>query len=312
MTYIHRPPRRGRTALSNIVLVAAMACACILSWCVYQRSLRQAGSGSPSAPPDPRLSYTGPFKNIHPDVVYVNDDLCAQCHVREAKTWNQHPMHRTLTPIEKTATLPLDARSHNPFAALGQRFEVIRRDGGTWHKRSALDGKGNLLFEQELPVHFAIGSGSHAHSYLSVRGSIVLQTPITWYAQNPSSQFWDLSPGFAANGLSGRRIGGDCLYCHSNGANEDPLEETTYREPIFPNGHGIGCQRCHGPGSEHVKNPGIVKTPSGDLDPTIVNPARLSGDLREGVCWQCHLEGAVRSPAPWPRTLRIPPGAASR
>jgi predicted CXXCH cytochrome family protein len=48
-----------------------------------------------------------------------------------------------------------------------------------------------------------------------------------------------------------------------------------------------------------VKNPGIlveVETAGGKrkLDPTIVNPAHLSPQLRESVCWQCHLEGDVR------------------
>jgi Flp pilus assembly protein TadD len=243
---------------------------------------------------DPRLSYSGPFKNVHPDIACIDDAVCADCHVKEAKTFSRHPMARTLIPIDRNEPLPLDHMARNPFEAFGQRFEVLKREGRIRHVRSALDSKGKPLFEQELPVDFAVGSGTHAHSFAFLRGSTVLQTPITWFAQNKSDRFWALSPGFVPNVLAGRRIGADCLYCHSNGANEDPDDETTYRQPIFPYGHGIGCQRCHGPGAEHVKEPGIVQTPSGMLDPTIVNPAHLTHSLREAVCWQCHLEGEVR------------------
>ena len=43
----------------------------------------------------------------------------------------------------------------------------------------------------------------------------------------------------------------------------------------------VGCERCHGPGSEHAKNP-----------PThIVNPARLDYVHANDVCIQCHFQG---------------------
>ncbi len=55
----------------------------------------------------------------------------------------------------------------------------------------------------------------------------------------------------------------------------------------------IGCERCHGPGALHVaaNQPGAAATGG---DRTIVNPRRLSPQLREGVCEQCHLQGETR------------------
>jgi Flp pilus assembly protein TadD len=254
---------------------------------------RPAGPQQPGLPVnDPRLAYRGPFRNVQPEVAYVPESLCADCHAAEAKTYRRHPMARTLLPANQAPLPPLTAAVHNPFTALGQRFEVVSRGDRLLHTRSAFDESGSPLFRHEIEVDFAIGSGTHAYSYLAVRGSTVLQTPITWFAEK---RRWDLSPGFEPNVLAGRRIGADCLFCHSNGANEDPGQETTYRQPLFPNGHGIGCQRCHGPGGEHVQTPGTrIQTEIGFLDPTIVNPRYLSPHLRESICWQCHLEGDVR------------------
>jgi predicted CXXCH cytochrome family protein len=48
----------------------------------------------------------------------------------------------------------------------------------------------------------------------------------------------------------------------------------------------VGCEKCHGPGSEHVKNP---------VNSTIINPARLDYVQANDTCIQCHSQG--RPPA---------------
>jgi Flp pilus assembly protein TadD len=289
-----KPEPRGLKGLWLITLGLGVLAAGGLIWHFYFRTpadpIREETKKDLPAP-DPRLSYQGPFKNIHPDVAYVSESECARCHKGHAKTFAQHPMARTLASIEQ-ASLRFDPKMHKPFEAFGQQFHVEYRDGKTIHVRSALDQAGKALFRHELEVKYVIGSGVRAHSYLAVRGATVLHSPITWYAQK---KVWDLSPGFVVPFLAGRRVGGDCLYCHSNGASEDPKNDTAYGDPIFPNGYGIGCQRCHGPGAEHVKEPGkMIQTELGKLDPTIVNPAHLTPHLRDSICWQCHLEGTVR------------------
>src|SRR5262249_17360965 len=90
-----------------------------------------------------------------------------------------------------------------------------------------------------------------------------------------------------------RQIGEECLFCHSNGATLVPGTQNHYQTPLFPNGYGIGCERCHGPGQLHV----VARRqgpPEEAADHTIVNPAHLEPVLRDAICEQCHLQGEAR------------------
>lgn len=238
---------------------------------------------------DPRLEYAGPFQNIHPEVRYVGDARCAECHDDIARTYHQHPMARSLLPLtDKAQQPPLDEVHHNPFEALGRRFQVEIRGEQSWH-RQELSGNTSQARRPENEVHYSIGSGTRGYSYLTNHEGFLFQSPISWYAQKQS---WDLSPGFREAMLPGRPVAGMCLFCHAHRAQIDEDSENHYQEPIFL-GHGIGCERCHGPGERHVDNPG-QRDPKTGVDHTIVNPRHLEPALREAVCEQCHLAGEAR------------------
>jgi tetratricopeptide (TPR) repeat protein len=156
-----------------------------------------------------------------------------------------------------------------------------------------------------LPVTYVIGSGQATRSYLAERHGVLTQSPLTWYAHR---QAWDMSPGFAeANDRFSRRIGPECLYCHTDPVTPEPFTQNVFREiPL-----GIGCERCHGPGEGHVVrwsgSEGDAAGPPGRPDPTIVNPARLDRDRSMAVCQQCHLAG-VTIPSAGRRTYDFRPG----
>ena len=71
---------------------------------------------------------------------------------------------------------------------------------------------------------------------------------------------------------------GLCDGCHS--VNFDIARKTVTE-------WNVGCERCHGPGSEHAARPARAN---------IVNPARLDPIAAVDVCVQCHSEGHPRAP----------------
>jgi predicted CXXCH cytochrome family protein len=66
------------------------------------------------------------------------------------------------------------------------------------------------------------------------------------------------------------------------GAVNDPNGEADIDGDGVPNELNIGCEVCHGPGSEHVKSP-MAKKAS-----TIVSPAKLASERATVICTQCH------------------------
>jgi tetratricopeptide (TPR) repeat protein len=256
-----------------------------------------------SAPPDPRLAYQGPYQNVHPDVAFVGSKRCGECHSDIARSYARHPMARTLMPIAELAESQVYEGHHNPFQALNCFFAVQRQGKKVYHRGKMVDWNGKPVFEMEQEVHFAVGSGNHGHSYITNRDGFLFQTAISWYerkkgAAGDSRGMWDVSAGDFQATLDGRPIGPECLFCHSNRARHRPGSWNAYEKPIFA-GHGIGCERCHGPGDKHVRDPGQFQPAPWSpknvrIDPTIVHPGKLPPALREAVCQQCHLEGAAR------------------
>jgi predicted CXXCH cytochrome family protein len=239
---------------------------------------------------DPRLTYAGPFLNIHPDVAYVGDEKCSECHLDKALSFRRHPMARSLLPVSRIAAgQRYDAGAHNPFEVFGTQFLVERRGERVVHRQAGRDEKGDPVYEFDMPVDYVIGSGARGHSYLTDRDGYLFQTPISWFSQK---QIWDTSPGFGVEGHPGRPVTDMCLFCHANRARPQEGYINRFEEPLF-DGYAIGCERCHGPGGRHVKKPGR-KDPATGADYTIVNPYHLPADLRAAVCEQCHLAGEAR------------------
>ena len=239
---------------------------------------------------DPRLAYGGPYQNIHPDVKYVGDEACALCHDQQTESFRRHPMGRSLFPMGSAPLRPpIDEKHRNPFSALARSFRIEQNGGRTVHHEFRGRASDAPIYDFPMEVKYAIGSGTHAQSYLWEKEGYLLQTPISWYAQKG---IWDVSPGWLDVG-GGRSVDGRCLFCHSNRVEPMAGYANRFAEPVF-RGHTIGCERCHGPGEKHVAYWNGQAAPGQSEEYTIVNPRKLPWRQREAVCRQCHSEGETR------------------
>lgn len=126
-----------------------------------------------------------------------------------------------------------------------------------------------------------VGSGAAGRSYFYGLEGFLFQAPVTWYAQKGR---WDMSPGYEQDRdpAWNRAVTPNCLFCHASQVRSIYGTENGYADPPFQQ-DGVGCERCHGAGSEHVQ--GKAK---------MVNPAKLDPMRRDSVCSQCHLAGEAR------------------
>ncbi|MCL5105635.1 MAG: hypothetical protein M1133_16190 [Armatimonadetes bacterium] len=108
-------------------------------------------------------------------------------------------------------------------------------------------------------VAFVLGKGTREQAYLDANLQVL---PGAW---DIKSKAWKATP--AADGAT------QCVGCHTTGYD---AEKKSYTEL------GVGCEACHGPGSEHMAKPSKDNAP---------NPAKLSGKLQGMVCGSCHSLG---------------------
>lgn len=230
-----------------------------------------------------------PYKNTRPGVKYVGSAACIACHEGEHATYQHTGMAQSMAAVDLSREPP-DGRYDHP--ASKSRYEVRRRDGQMWHRELLLTGGEEEVLLQEYPVTYVTGSGRHSLTYVVEDDGFFMESPITWYT---SKKAWGMSPGYDRPNHNGfeREIGETCLVCHAGQIKAEG--KSLHRMQITE--AAIGCEQCHGPGELHVQRQEASKKQPEKVasvgDDTIVNPVRLSRELSEAVCQQCHLRAAA-------------------
>jgi Flp pilus assembly protein TadD len=229
---------------------------------------------------------------------YVPDARCALCHAALYRSYQEVGMARSFfrprddNRIEDFTTAPL---YHAPSR---QWMQIVRRGDRLVFRRWQAGDDGRPLHTFEVEVDWVLGSGHHARTYLyRTPDGALFQLPLAWYSQEGR---WGMAPGYDRPDHDGvlRRVRRECLFCHNAypeaPAGSDAANAAQTFSSELP--EGTGCQRCHGPGAEHVRRAlgGIDVRDS--IRAAIVNPAKLAPALRDDVCNQCHLLPAVALP----------------
>jgi tetratricopeptide (TPR) repeat protein len=226
---------------------------------------------------------------------YVEDRACANCHGELYESYQEVGMARAFYRPSQELLIEDFANAHFFHEASQRHYEMLWHDGKMTFRRYQLDGNGQPINVFACDVDWIMGSGNHARSYLYQTPSGELyQLPIGWYSQ---SRTWGMSPGFDKREHLGlmRLVRRGCMSCH-NAYPDVPVGSDTFSKPhTFPHElpAGLGCQRCHGPGARHARMAFIGDAGEEEIRAAIVNPARLTSELRNDICYSCHLQPAV-------------------
>ncbi len=213
---------------------------------------------------------------------YVDARVCATCHPKIARTYAQTGMARSFHRSALRGSV--EAYHHQPSDTW---YAMAARDGAYYQRRWRIGPTGEKLAAQESRVDYVMGSGNHARTYLhrTERGALI-ELPLAWYPENGGT--WAMGPGHdRAYMLPPRPIAYECMFCHNAYPRIPAGHDERGSEPLYSGDlpEGIDCQRCHGPGGNHLR-----AATREAARRTIVNPARLSPERQMEVCMQCHLE----------------------
>jgi Tfp pilus assembly protein PilF len=233
---------------------------------------------------------TSLWKNVYDTSArYVGMQTCRTCHEGVYQTFIQTGMGQSFDH----ATRQKSAADFSPAHAI-----VYDKDLDFWYKpywdkdslyimEFRLEGK-DTVHKRIQKVDYIVGSGQHTNSHIYNSNGYLYQAPITFYTQKHQ---WDLAPGFekGASSRFQRLIELECMSCHNGYPDFVANSQNKYLSVKT----GIDCERCHGPGSLHVKDKmaGVIVDTSKGPDYTIVNPRRLPTDLQNNICQRCHLQG---------------------
>jgi hypothetical protein len=214
---------------------------------------------------------------FHPTAGFLGATACAECHREQHDGFIQTAHHLTSRVGSPDAFIgPLDAPDNRMRSEETKiSFTMKRTDDGA--AQTVVLGDWSF----QVPMDVIAGSGKIAQTFLYWHGDALYQAHASYFRQPDR---WLNSPGFNDRDAKySRVIRPACLECH-----------VTYIKQKRPPNHyhkdsaiwGISCERCHGPGKDHVDYHRVH--PSEGTGKYIVNPREMSRSQSLDICGQCH------------------------
>jgi tetratricopeptide (TPR) repeat protein len=252
------------------------------SW-LLSRCFLQRGDWSQAAA---TLQQASSYRAEHPlesePAPYVGEARCTACHRAQADTLLASRHATTFALARDLGSLPLPV---DPLPDPGnpQVAHQLRSRNGVLVAETRADKK-----VWRAVVDYAFGSPDHYTSLVGRddRGQTFL-IRMSCY-RSPRGSGWDVSTGLSPQPadqeefLGEKMVGDDgarrCLHCHTTNF-------YSIRHGVGPEAadHAIGCERCHGPGGNHV-----AAVAAGFSDPAIISPGAASPAAINLICANCH------------------------
>jgi predicted CXXCH cytochrome family protein len=180
---------------------------------------------------------------------YTGSAACQKCHAEIYSHWRKTPMANVVRDPREHPDAIIPDLVTNPLTKFTKE-QVALVYGSLWKQRY-FTKSGDDYFPQ--PAQWDVAAKTW-RPYFVANGT-------DWWA-----------PLYPADNFQ-RPTGPTCDGCHSVDYNIRTKQVVEWN---------VGCERCHGPGSEHVAHPAYAN---------ILNPARMNFVQANDTCIQCHSQG---------------------
>ena len=228
------------------------------------------------------------------DNEYIDATLCAGCHARIYQTYRGTGMARSFYRPTPRNTVEDYAKKNRYYHRASDTYYAMLQRGGKYYQRRWQIGFANQETNaEEWKIDYVMGSGNHVRTYLhrTIRSTLI-ELPLAWYAGKGRLLGDESRVRHRSSDHSGERSA--TIACSATTPIRRSPPATTIRAPsrstrgALP--EGIDCQRCHGPGGNHVRAAQIPGAKRRDLRSASSIRRGLAADRQMEVCMQCHLE----------------------
>jgi predicted CXXCH cytochrome family protein len=213
----------------------------------------------------------------------VGSQACASCHPAIYRSFTRTQMAQSSGRVGTQQPKEQFDRSEFRDSSGAFAYTVGRDTSGYYFDFRQQGAKQPQPIQGRRPLDYFVGSGNAARSYITNIDGFLYEAPVAYFRSLAS---WRSAPGIAQLDYPylTRPILPGCLQCHASGIRRIAGTLNAYASPPFSEG-GVACERCHGPGSDHISS-----------GKAMVNPAKLAPAARDSICEQCHLSGEIRVP----------------
>ncbi len=214
---------------------------------------------------------------------FLGAESCMPCHKENYATFISTSHYRASQAASSKSILGSFAAGENRLETNHPdlSFTMTEADNGAFYQNVHLRS-----LTRRVRFDIVTGSGNLAQTYLFWDGDRLFQMHVSYYTQ---LKHWINSPGYHdGTAWYARETIPKCAECHMTYMEPIPDSRNRFQrsQVIF----GVTCERCHGPGREHVEH--HRKYPGDRKSRFITNPSHLSQQAMNDVCAQCHLGSA--------------------
>lgn len=271
----------------RVAIIAGLGALLLMATAAWINLASPSAEQSPQAEtPDPTVSVANaavsPTAPTTAEPTYVGRQVCRECHAENFALHDQHGHAHTF----RTASDPEVAEKF-----LGKTFDAEGYGEYAYHANDAglFATIPDKFGDQAFALEYALGSGHLGITLLSLvphpqKGTVAIEHRASWFsdgdrlALTPGQRDGEpQSPVECFGVMHQDRVMRKCVDCHTTTA-------TVVNQRIEGLTANVNCEKCHGPGSEHVRQARNSKTPPSYS----VGRADWDTESEIQLCGDCH------------------------